>query len=111
MPDIQTLSDYQEYEWSVAQFIESEGIQFLSTSCVGYLDPEYDSESEEFQEGEPWFSWHSCECCKSPLGGDREYLYGRNSADELVQFTICEDCVYYVEYGRLDDTTMERIGL
>lgn len=110
MPDITTKAEYAEYESSIAQFIESEGIEHLSTGTVDQLSPDYDPLAE-WPEGESWFSRSPCECCKSHLGGDREYLYAINKADNLVQFTICEDCVYYVNYGRLPDTTMERIGL
>jgi hypothetical protein len=109
MPDITTKADYQEYQESIAQFIAREGLRFLSTGTVDRLAPDYDPEAE-WAEGESWFSWSPCECCGSHLGGDREYLYARNAADELIQFTICEDCVYYVNYGRLDDQTMERVG-
>lgn len=108
MPDIQTKQDYVEYVDSVAQFIAAEGIKHLSTGTIDQLSPDYDPNAE-WPEGEAWFSWSPCECCKSHLGGDREYLYAHNTTDELVQFTICEDCVYFINYGRLDDTTMMRV--
>lgn len=107
MPDIQNAKDYAQYQQTVAKFVASEGLTFLST---GTWDYEHDGERPEDWDGEPWFSWKSCECCGSHLGGDREYLYARNSADEFVQFTICEDCVYYTEYGRLDDATMQKVS-
>lgn len=52
----------------------------------------------------PFFSKSQCECCKSPLGGNRETCAFIGN----VNFTadICEDCIYYLTYGRLDDTTM-----
>jgi hypothetical protein len=105
MPDITTKADYQEYEESVARFIADEGIQHLSTGTADLLA----GEDLDCEQGEPWFSWRPCQCCKSHLGGSREYLYARDRNDELVQFTICEDCVYYVNYGRLDDQTMSRV--
>ena len=96
---------YAEYQKRVAAFIAREQITFLSTSCQ-----ELDQlGNEDAPEREPWFSWSPCECCGSHLGGNREYLYARDASDEIVQFTICEDCVYYVNYGQLDDTTMLEI--
>jgi hypothetical protein len=103
MADVRTKADYSAYEQRVKDFIEREQIQHLSTSCQEW---EFLGVTGEEVEGEPWFSWSPCRCCQSSLGGMREYLYARDAENKLVQFTICEDCVYYVNYGRLDDTTM-----
>jgi hypothetical protein len=97
--------DYADYEAAVAAFIAREGLSFLSTTTEGVNDA---GQSDGNQD--PWFSWHPCECCGSHLGGDREYLYARNASGKVVRFTICTDCVYYIEYGRLDDTTMARVN-
>jgi hypothetical protein len=111
MPDIKNKQDYAEYEKSVADFIAREQLSFLSTGTEDRLDPNIHSEAYTGRDsGEPWFSWHPCECCQSALGGNREYLYARNAANEIVQFEICEDCVYYINYGRLDDSTMMRVA-
>ena len=107
MPDIETKAQYLGYQARVASFIAYEGLSFLSTGCTPYGRPE--NEQEDNQDGEPWFSWKPCECCGCTLGGSREYLFARDTAQEICQFTICEDCVYYVNYGRLDDQTMTRI--
>ncbi len=102
MPDIRTKEEYEQYKQDVAAFILNERIEFLSTGC----------EPDAGSSGEPWFSWRACECCKSPLGGMREYLFAcLKGTDEQVRYQICEDCVNYIEYGRLDDETMSRIGL
>lgn len=104
MPDITNRKQYEQYQADVAKFIANKGLSFLSTGCSDSL------ESDEYEhECEPWFSWSPCECCGCGLGGNREYLFARNEQDEIVKFTICEDCVYYVNYGRLDDTTMARV--
>lgn len=106
MPDISTKQDYALYQQTVAQFVADEGISFLSTGTESNLElSEYDASYNH----DAWFSWSPCEMCGCSLGGNREYLFARNAADELVQFTICEDCVYYVAYGRLDDMTMQRV--
>ena len=65
---------------------------------------------EEEIQGEPYFSWRSCEVCHSPLGGDRYHVNGINSkTNEVICFEACPDCVYYAEYGQLDDMTMMEI--
>jgi len=112
MPDIQTKEQYEQYKADVSQFLSDEGLSFLSTSCHDYDSCEAGDEGHDWREchGEPWFSWSPCECCGCTLGGTRQYLHARDRQDELVQFTICEDCVYYIEYGRLDDQTMQRIA-
>jgi hypothetical protein len=105
-----THAEYERYEKHIADFIAAEGLSFLSTGTEDRLDPAIHSEDYQGREScDPWFSWHPCECCGSPLGGSREYLYARNEANEIVQFEICVDCVYYVNYGRLDDMTMMEV--
>jgi hypothetical protein len=107
MPDIQTAEQYAAYQRTVASFIKREEISFLYTGCTPYGEPE--RQQEDNQDGEPWFSWRPCEMCGCTLGGNREYLFARDVNREICQFTICEDCVYYVNYGRLDDATMDRV--
>lgn len=106
MPDIQNKKQYAEYVRTVSQFIERERIHFLHSSPAQL--PRSDQDTEDTSE--PWYSGTPCECCQCKLGGMREYLYARYIPDNsLVQYTICTDCVYYIEYGRLDDTTMLRV--
>jgi hypothetical protein len=61
---------------------------------------------------EPYFSWQPCGCCGSSLGGDREdyvaYNFG-DTDDKMVEVSICSDCVYWNEYGRLPDMDMLEI--
>lgn len=105
MPDIKTKQDYEEYQKTIAMFIEREELSFLSTG----------TNDGEHGDIDPWFSWRPCPCCKSPLGGMREYLWAWSGAKEgytpgiRVEFEICQDCVYYLEYGKLDDSTMLRV--
>jgi len=107
MPDIQNRAQYLDYQSRVASFIATEGLTHLSTGCIPYGQP--DGQQEDNQDGEPWFSCRPCDMCGCTLGGHREYLFGKDVSQEICQFTICEDCVYYVNYGRLDDQTMARI--
>jgi len=91
--DIMTQEDYTEFKESVEEFFKTEGITNLS------------------REGEPFFSWSHCNCCGGSLGGDREKATGFNpTTKEIQEYTVCTDCLYYAEYGQLDDMTMLRIG-
>jgi len=93
---IETKSDYREYEERVKDFFRDEGIANLS------------AEVNEEGNAEPYFSWTRCQCCDRDLGGDRYRSSGWNPASRQVQeySYICGDCIYYAEYGQLDDTTM-----
>jgi hypothetical protein len=85
-----TKQEYKDYEERVARFFDKEGINNLSG----------DGEWQDFDH-------RPCECCKRPLGGQREHASGYNPATKEVQeYEICSDCLYYAEYGQLDDMTM-----
>lgn len=61
-------------------------------------------------EDEGSFSWQSCELCGSFLGGDRFAAHGIEGPNhEITHYNICTDCVYYVNYGQLDDMSMLEI--
>ena len=97
--------EYADYEKSVKEFFEREGINCLSQQPI-------DQNAEEFKYNpDPYFSWRSCDCCDRSLGGDRRLCNGYNPKTKEVQnnYSVCSDCEYYVEYGRLDDTTMLEI--
>lgn len=102
MPDIKNATEYVQYQSDVQSFIKREGLAHLSTGT------DFKSE-EEGGNVDPWFSSHACECCGCTLGGNREYLFAADASDKIVHFEICEDCVYYINYGRLDDQTMQRV--
>ena len=90
-------TEYKQYENKVADFFNKEGINNLTGT------------SDENGNVEPYFSWHRCDCCGSSLGGDRYDCNGYNPTTKETQseYTVCSDCVYYAEYGRLDDMTMD----
>lgn len=86
-----THGEYRTYEANVAAFFKREGVENLST----------ESEDEEN------FSWRNCECCNRQLGGTRFDAKGyHRTTNQIFQYTICVDCMYYAEYGKLDDMTM-----
>lgn len=103
--------DYQKYQKAVEHNLQ--GLDFVSTgacpSCAecGLSDNPTDSEREIADE--PHFSWHVCDCCGSALGGDRYPAHGRDKGNQIVHFTVCTDCLYYLNYGQLDDATMMEI--
>jgi hypothetical protein len=88
--------EYAEYECNVSKFFEREGLERV-------LSPVVDSDGDY----EPYFSWASCDCCGSHLGGNRFSVTGVTKKGlDIVNLEVCQDCFYYVEYGRLDDMTM-----
>ena len=103
-----TKEEYAEYELAVADFFEREGINCLSSQPT---NPDKRDDEEWEYNPDPYFSWQPCDCCGRPLGGNREDMCGYNPTTKEVQrdYSICVDCVYYVEYGCLDDTTMDEI--
>jgi hypothetical protein len=111
-------TEYAKYEAAVHAFMEREGIVNLSTGhdkcpeCKVEFDdhdrcPKCDTHRNTWDE--PSFSWQPCECCGA-IAGDREYATGWNpTTGEIQEYSICTDCAYYAEYGRLDDTAMLEI--
>ena len=86
-----TRQEYEDFEQAVADFFEREGITSLSCpiNC------------------EPYFSWKWCDCCQRTQGGDRHEASGYNpTTKQIYTYSVCPDCIYYAEYGQLDDMTM-----
>lgn len=86
-----THTEYETFRASFDEFMMVEGLANLSTISK-----------------EPYFSWRPCDCCKRTLGGNRYDANGYNPVTKEVQdgYRICEDCMYYAEYGKLDDMSM-----
>jgi len=96
-----TYLEYVKYKRAVAAFFRNEGIENLSIIT--------DEDTGDTQES--YFSHSSCDCCKRPLGGDRYDASGYNKKDkEIYTYSVCPDCLYFAEYGQLDDMTMMDIG-
>jgi len=102
-----TKREYRQYEARVKAFFETEGISNLTSSpptehCLC-------EESQDFSE--PYFSSQPCECCGTNLAGDREHATAYNPEHKTVLcYEVCADCLYYAEYGHLDDITMMDIS-
>ncbi|KKM74876.1 hypothetical protein LCGC14_1395940 [marine sediment metagenome] len=121
---ILTAADYAAYEKAVDRFFTDEKVENLSTGhlycpdCGSADDQEHidkflesekcpDCETSRNCWDEPSFSWTRCDCCDRDLGGDRYHATGYNrQADQIQEYSICVDCMYYAEYGRLDDQAM-----
>lgn len=101
-----TKQQYTEYQDRVAAYLT--GVEAVSTGpcpgcdeCSECLRP-----NGEYHE-DPWFSWQPCEICHG-LAGDRESWHGIVDG-KIVHGSCCTDCVYYLNYGQLDDMQMHEI--
>lgn len=89
MANVKTAEDYRKYKRTVDLFVTEFKLSHLSTG------------------NENHFSWDRCDCCQDGDGGERyDLLAHQEGNSEVVSFSICVDCVYYVNYSRLDDATM-----
>lgn len=93
--------EYREYQESVHDFFDKEGITNLSIQNI----------DEDGEQEEPSFSWSYCDVCGSSLGGNRYTCNGYNPTTKEVQsdYEVCSNCYYFAEYGKLDDQTMLEI--
>lgn len=100
-----TKQEYKQYEETFAEWLKQ--WEFPSSGyCPGCEDcpePQYDGDCAFL---EPSFSWRACEVCGSRLGGDRLPIHAVDENGDIVHFDACMDCIYYLEYGQLDDMTM-----
>ncbi len=89
-----TSNEYKAYQAAVAAFMEREKLENLTSTAIG----------------EPFCSSRACDCCGDHFQGNRENANGYSRIDdEVKEYEICENCVYYAEYGRLDDMTMMEV--
>lgn len=58
-----------------------------------------DKISREIYLDEGSFSWSSCACCGSRLGGDRYCAHGFDDDGEIIHFDICTNCLYFLANG------------
>lgn len=124
-PHIETAADYKRYETSVAAFWKQLGdpkgwhfspvpIDPETGGCLevdiktGRYPCNYEVSPETYEQ-EPYFSWYPCECCGRNLGGAREDVCTLTALGEIWEGAVCVNCIYYIEYGQLDDQTMMEI--
>lgn len=72
----------------------------------------YDKAMEEFNyPAEPSFSRSRCNVCNSMEAGDRSPIHAFHPRfNTIIHLEACDDCVYYLDHGRLDDVTMAAIA-
>lgn len=107
-------TQYAEYQ---ARFTDmTAGLVHLSTGgCPGCEEcglPDEPTNDEYDMASEGHFSWSPCHTCDSDLGGDRYAAHAHLDRElqlglpSLIHLSVCADCLYYINYGRLDDATM-----
>lgn len=96
-PNIEDMEDYNRFVQRVEDFLEKEKIDKLNP----IIDEDGVLQGSEF-------SWTPCECCGRGLGGARfeADAYSQELHEIVGPFDICWDCLYFLEYGQLDDETM-----
>lgn len=117
-----TKQEYEDYQarvastWKDVEHVSSGGIPSCADCfpdaiecphCEEFLDS--DGKAITTENLEPWCSSSSCDICGDPLQGNRYPVHGLCKGD-LVHYDACDDCVYYTEYGRLDDAQMESLA-
>lgn len=107
-------TEYAQYQADFAHYTKeleakSGGPLAGCNDCFYWADDKDNPTNDEYDVvSEGYFAWSQCDFCGSNLGGDREPAHAW--IDSVIHhFDICVDCVYYLEYGRLDDTTMAEI--
>lgn len=85
-----------------------DGLVYISTGASRGcsecgLDEDAPDEALEMAD-EAGLSWEDCDCCGSPLGGNRHPAHGMDQeTGELVHLYVCTDCVFYIAYGDVPD--------
>ena len=54
------------------------------------------------------FSWSSCDCCGSSLGGNRYAAHGFDKNGDIIHLDICEDCLCFLANGDLPENWRQR---
>ena len=128
-PHIETPEDYAEYQDDFSAGVAdledhsfSDGFWNCPAcgsddfdNCDGCADEACEAHGdglECWREGS--FSWAPCDVCGRGLGGTRYHVIGWIKGARAVGYPeshrwegeACVDCIYYGEYGGLDDTTI-----
>ena len=83
----------------VAHYLD--GVEHFSTGLASNCDSCGTQDIDELDEemvDESSFSSYPCEVCDSGLGGSRHAAHGYID-EEMSHFSICEDCLFYINYG------------
>lgn len=95
-----TPAEYDDYRERVGEWFDRHHL--------AHVTPISDGEGNI----EPYFSWRRCIVCGA-IAGDRYNIAGVDmSTGDVREFScVCTDCVYFAEYGRLDDRQMEKLRI
>lgn len=100
--------NYAWYEQNFKRFMEDRGLTNLSHESGEHGDHHCTCCGKHVGYNEGHFYAWGCDCCGSWQGGT--LLFHANGWSEkhkeAMCFRACADCLYYAEYGRLDDQTM-----
>lgn len=90
-----TKAEYDDYTARIAQFYERENIQSLH---AGEIVND--------------FTARRCEVCGGHPAGARYAITGlhKPNGGTFSEYEGCTDCLYYAEYGQLDDMTMIEVA-
>lgn len=111
-----TKEEYQKYEERVEATFEQDELINMTTGHITCPDCGFVFFREDGEEcgcgntkeilDEPYFSWQLCELCGDQYGGNRYHATAYTHSGDILEYEICEDCAYYIEYNKLDDMTM-----
>lgn len=107
-----TISSAQEREDHAIEVENALGSVAIGLfGCCPECQSAYGMEPREFYRAvhvdhtvndEGGFSWHNCELCNSPLGGDRYAAHASKQVNGRWQHThldVCVDCLFAVDNG------------
>jgi hypothetical protein len=90
--EVHTMSDFVD--------AVERGLEHVSVGYLPYADcGDCPEEQNEDVGDEGFFSWQSCDCCGSHLGGDRFAAHGIDSGGNGIHLDICVDCLVYIANG------------
>lgn len=111
-----TFKAYVEYAQAVSDWFKREGVDRLSPAleaCDQHEEFDEDCEDCLSLQGRSYISKKPCDVCDDSYYGDREDYVGfqhrASGPSPVVDVSICIDCVYYNEHGRLDDQQMAEV--
>lgn len=90
-----TKVEYKKYQQRFENFMRDNVLNNIS--LVSDKDGNYKG----------YFTWNLCPVCGNNLGHTGYNCNGYSDKYGIMEFdNVCEDCIYYAEYGKLDDMTM-----
>lgn len=105
-----TRKEYEKYVAKVETFFDREGITHLSMTIPDYGEQSKCKYCGRQIDGAAFFSYLACECCGHTENGDRYHCSGFHpQAGNILCFDVCPDCMYFSQYGQLEDKIMLEI--